>query len=321
MSPSAKPSIGFVGLGLMGYGMATNLVKAGYQVYGYDISSSALDRFQKDGGHACQTLSESTKNVDYYVCMVASAPQVQSVVFDGEDAIVKTLRRGAVFILNSTVPASYAQSVQDQFNKLGREDIYLIDSPVSGGAARAAAGTLTLMVGGSEKAIEKGEWLLKEMSAPDKLFITGGIGAGSNMKMAHQVLAGIQILAASEVMGFASKLGVDPRVVRDEVCKSEGWSWMFENRVPRMLEEDYFPGMSALTIILKDVVSTIFRACRISPLLIAASHHHCFMNNSSPRKRGSNFKFKALVFNLPPHHNLSGVIVQISSIHSHPEPN
>lgn len=274
MSPSAKPSIGFVGLGLMGYGMATNLVKAGHQVYGYDISSSTLDRFEKDGGHACQTLSESAKNVDYYICMVASAPQVQSVLFDAEDAIVKSLRRGAVFILNSTVPASYVQSVQEQFHKLGRDDIYLIDSPVSGGAARAAAGTLTLMVGGSEKALEKGEWLLKEMSAPDKLFITGDIGAGSNMKMAHQVLAGIQILAASEVMGFASKLGVDPRVVRDEVCKSEGWSWMFENRVPRMLEEDYFPGVSALTIILKDVVSAIFRACRLSVLSFAVFHRH-----------------------------------------------
>ena len=245
--------------------MATNLIKRGYQVYGYDISFSILDRFEKDGGHACQTISETTKGNDYYICMVASAPQVQNVLFDTQDAMVKTLPNGATFILCSTVPACYVKTVREQFSKLGRNDIYFVDSPVSGGAARAAAGTLTLMAGGSEAALAKAEWLLEEMSAPKKLFITGDIGEGSNMKMAHQVLAGIQILAASEVMGFASKLGVDPRKVRDEVCKSEGWSWMYENRVPRMLEEDYFPGVSTLAIILKDVVSITIGNIHQSP--------------------------------------------------------
>jgi len=259
-------SIGFVGLGLMGYGMATNLVKRGHQVYGYDLSSSTLDRFVKEGGHACQTISELTKGNNYYICMVASASQVQSVLFDNEDAIIKTLPKGASFILCSTVSASYVKSIQEQFSQLGRNDIYFIDSPVSGGAARAAAGTLTLMVGGSKEALDKVEWLLKDMSAPKKLFIAGDIGAGSNMKMAHQVLAGIQILAASEVMGFASKLGVHPGKVRDEVCTSEGWSWMYENRVPRMLEEDYFPGVSSLTIILKDIVSITIIKIHLLPL-------------------------------------------------------
>ena len=258
-STHQKPSIGFIGLGLMGYGIATNLVRKGYQVHGYDISSSTLDRFEKDGGHACQTISELTKGNDYYICMVASVSQVQSVLFDTEDAIIKTLPKGSTFVLCSTVPASYVKSVQEQFSKLDRNDIYFVDSPVSGGAARAAAGTLTIMAGGSETALAKAKWLLKDMSASKKLFIVGDIGAGSNMKMAHQVLAGIQILAASEAMGFASKLGIDPRKIRDEVCTSDGWSWMYENRVPRMLEEDYFPGVSALTIILKDVVSITIR--------------------------------------------------------------
>lgn len=235
--------------------MATNLVRRGYQVYGYDISSSTLDRFEKDGGHACQTISELTKGNEYYICMVASASQVQSVLFDTEDAMIKTLPKGATFILCSTVPASYVKSVQEQFSKLDRNDIYFVDSPVSGGEARAAAGGLTLMAGGSKIALTKAERLLKDMSAPQKLFIAGDIGAGSNMKMAHQVLAGIHILAASEVMGFASKLGADPRKIRHEVCTSEGWSWIYENRVPRMLEEDYFPGVSTLAIILKDIVS------------------------------------------------------------------
>jgi len=88
--------------------------------------------------------------------------------------------------------------------------------------------------------------------------VKGGVGGGSNLKMVHQVLAGIQILAVSEAMGLASWLGLDRKAVRDEVIKSGGWSWMFENRSERMLDEDYFPGVSALTIILKDVVRFYF---------------------------------------------------------------
>lgn len=111
------------------------------------------------------------------------------------------------------------------------------------------------MAGGSPAALEKGHAILAAMAAETKLYIVeGGVGQGSNMKMVHQVLAGIQILAASEAMGLAARMGLDPRKVRDKVLGSEGWSWMFENRVERMLVEDFFPGVSALTIILKDVV-------------------------------------------------------------------
>lgn len=166
------------------------------------------------------------------------------------------LPKNSTLLLASTVPSSYAQSVASQLENLGRTDISFIDCPVSGGAARAAAGTLSLMVGASDSAIQKGRWLLQELSDTNKLFIVpGGIGQGSNLKMLHQVLAGIQILASSEAMGFAARLGLDAKEVRERVVGSDSWSWMFENRSTRILGEDYFPGVSALTIILKDVVS------------------------------------------------------------------
>lgn len=110
------------------------------------------------------------------------------------------------------------------------------------------------MAGASPAALEKGKWLLAEMSDPKKLFIVdGGIGQGSNMKMVHQVLAAVHILATSEAMGLAARFGLDPQRVREAVLESEAWNWMFENRTTRILKEDYFPGESALTIILKDV--------------------------------------------------------------------
>ncbi|KAF2758377.1 hypothetical protein EJ05DRAFT_349829 [Pseudovirgaria hyperparasitica] len=251
---TTKPSIGFCGLGAMGFGMATHFVERGYIVKGFDISQASLDRFEQAGGVPVATLQESAEGNDFYICMVATAQQAQSAIFDDAKPIIKGLPNGATLLLCSTVPATYAQSVAQQLQQLGRSDISLIDCPVSGGAARAVNGTLTIMAGASPEAIAKGQWLLKEMSGENKLFIVdGGIGQGSNMKMVHQVLAAIHILAASEGMGLAVKLGLDPRIVVERVNGSAAWSWMWENRTTRMLNEDYYPGVSALTIILKDV--------------------------------------------------------------------
>jgi 3-hydroxyisobutyrate dehydrogenase len=117
------------------------------------------------------------------------------------------------------------------------------------------------MAGASDAALEKGKFLLQAMSDANKLYLVpGGIGAGSNMKMVHQVLAGIHILGASEAMGFAAQLGLDAVKTADAIKSSDSWTWMHENRLQRMLEEDWHPGASALTIILKDVVSFEFAA-------------------------------------------------------------
>ncbi|CAI7619080.1 unnamed protein product [Penicillium bialowiezense] len=249
----SKPSIGFVGLGAMGFGMATHLVKEGYSVHGFDVFPASVERFAAAGGIPTSSLQESAREKDFYVCMVASAPQVQSVLF-GEAGIVAALPQNATLLLCSTVAATYAQSVAAELAALGRSDISFIDAPVSGGALRAAAGTLSIMAGAPEAALEKGRFLLQEMSDANKLYLVpGGIGAGSNMKMVHQVLAGIHILGASEAMGFAARLGLGAVATADAIKGSASWSWMHENRLQRMLDEDWHPGASALTIILKDV--------------------------------------------------------------------
>ena len=113
------------------------------------------------------------------------------------------------------------------------------------------------MAGGSDEALNSARELLQTLSDKDKLYLVpGGVGAGSNMKMLHQVLAAIHILAASEGMGFAARLGLNARDTAARILdgKSGSWTWMLENRFPRMVEEDWNPGASALTIILKDVV-------------------------------------------------------------------
>jgi 3-hydroxyisobutyrate dehydrogenase len=246
----------------MGFGMATHLVKQGYPVTGFDVWQPTLDKFSAAGGTPSTTLSASAKDKEFYIVMVATAQQAQSAFFESEDGgIVDSLPKGATLILCSTVPSAYAQSVEKQLKERGREDIHFIDAPVSGGAIRAADGTLSIMAGASAAAFEKGQWLLEELSAPSKLFIVqGGIGAGSNMKMVHQVLAAIQILSTSEAYGFAARLGLNGKDVYEKVLQSQGWSWMFENRSMRTLKEDYFPGASAVGIIMKDSVSLLSKS-------------------------------------------------------------
>lgn len=165
------------------------------------------------------------------------------------------LPQNATLLLCSTVAASYAQSVAAELASRGRSDIHFVDAPVSGGAKRAADGTLSIMAGGSDSSLQVARELLQAMSAPSKLYLVpGGVGAGSNMKMVHQVLAAIHILGASEAMGFAAHLGLDAVKTAERIKNSEAWTWMHENRFPRMVEEDWNPGASALTIILKDAV-------------------------------------------------------------------
>lgn len=250
---SPKPDIAFIGLGAMGFGMATHLIKQGYRVTGFDVYGPTLDRFKAEGGLAATTPAAAVKDKDFCVCMVATAQQAQAVLLEGDDAAVPALRKGAAVLLCSTVPCSYVQGLARELEDAGRADILLVDAPVSGGSSRAADGTLSIMAGAPDAAMDKARFLLQELSDPKKLYLVqGGIGAGSNMKMVHQVLAANQILSASEAMGFASHLGLDLEPTMAAINASQGRSWMFEHRTPRMLHPDFQPLSSALTIILKD---------------------------------------------------------------------
>lgn len=270
---SGKHPVAFIGLGAMGYGMAVNLVKEGFQVTGFDVYGPTLERFSKDGGLVAKTPADAVSGKQYCVCMVATAQQAQSVLLDGENAALTALPSGAVIFLCSTVPCSYVQGLEKELEARGRGDILLIDCPVSGGAIRAANGTLSIMAGASAAALEKGRHILQVMSDSQKLYIGGEIGAGSNIKMCHQVLAANQILSASEAMGFARHLDLDLQSTGAYLIKSEGWSWMLENRMPRILDANHGPLASAVTIILKDTSIITQEARRVgfpTPMTSAA---------------------------------------------------
>jgi len=269
---SSKPQIGFCGLGAMGFGIATHLVKSGYTVKGFDVYPAPVKRFAQAGGVPASSLKDSATDCPFYICMVATSAQAEGALW-GPEGIVDALPQNATLILASTVPSTYSSALHDRLMKY-RSDLVFVDSPVSGGAARAAAGTLSLMSSCSNPGgLDKAKFLLQEVADEKKLYLVeGGAGQGSNMKMVHQVLAGVHILASAEGMGLAARLGLDPKLVQERMHEGEdAWSWMCENRGPRMQTEDYYPGVSALTIILKDVgiVTTMARVANFRVPLVS----------------------------------------------------
>lgn len=128
----------------------------------------------------------------------------------------------------------------------------VVDSPVSGGTIRAANGSLTILSSGSPEALASSKKILDDMAATLHV-IPGDIGAASKVKMVNQLLAGVHIAASAEAMGLAAKMGLNTRTVFDVIRNAAGNSWMFENRVPHMLENDWTPH-SALDIFVKDMV-------------------------------------------------------------------
>lgn len=254
----------------MGFGMATHLVKQGYPVTGFDVWPPTLERFQSAGGLIASSPADAVRGKDYVVCMVATAQQAQSVLLEGENPAIDALEKDVSLLLSSTVSCGYVQSLAMQIAAKGRGDVQLVDCPVSGGAGRAADGTLSIMAGGLDPALEKGQFLLQELSDSSKLYIVkGGIGQGSNMKMVHQVLAAVKILATGESLGFAQRLGLDLKETYDAITNSDAWAWMFWHRAPRVLSE-FKPIASAISIILKDagiITSEAARAGYPTPMV------------------------------------------------------
>lgn len=274
---ASNPPVSFIGLGAMGFGMATHLLQEGYPVTGFDVYPPTLERFlqhaQANGTHnhasTASTPAAAVQSTPFVICMVATAAQAHAVLFAGPEPAVAALPQGAVLLLCSTVPCAYVRdTLAHALAEAGRGDVLVVDAPVSGGTTRAAAGTLSIMAGGSDEALDKARPLLQAMADPDKLYIVkGGVGAGSNLKMCHQVLAANQILSASEALGFAKHLGLDLGQTAEAVKKSRGASWMFENRLPRILAEEAegksSTVASAVTIILKDagIITSEARRC------------------------------------------------------------
>ncbi|GAA3370244.1 NAD(P)-dependent oxidoreductase [Streptomyces antimycoticus] len=272
----AQPRVGVVGLGAMGLGMARCLRKAGYEVGVHDLRPEVAEGFARDGGTAFASPGDLAAAVDVVVGVVVNAAQVESVLF-GADGAAARLRPGAVFVMCSTVDPGWSAELG---GRLAERGVLYLDAPISGGAARAAAGELTMMTSGSAAAYAVADPVLEAMSAT--VYRLGEqAGLGSKVKIVNQLLAGVHIAAAAEAMALGLKAGVPAEALYEVITHSAGNSWMFENRMAHVLAGDY-TALSAVDIFVKDL-GLVLDSARPErfPLPLAATAHQMFLQASA----------------------------------------
>ncbi|MFI6874016.1 L-threonate dehydrogenase [Streptomyces sp. NPDC050400] len=273
---SAPPRVGVVGLGAMGLGMAGSLRRAGHDVAVHDLRAEVAADFAADGGEAFATAGDLAAAVDVLVGVVVNAAQVESVLF-GPDGAAARLRPGSVFVMCSTVDPGWSAELAGRLAELG---VRYLDAPISGGAARAATGDLTMMTSGSPAAYALADPFLDAMSAT--VYRLGELpGLGSKVKIVNQLLAGVHIAAAAEAMALGIRAGVPAEALYEVITHSAGNSWMFENRMAHVLAGDYTP-LSAVDIFVKDL-GLVLDAARPErfPLPLAATAHQMFLQASA----------------------------------------
>ncbi|XP_010693952.2 uncharacterized protein LOC104906826 isoform X1 [Beta vulgaris subsp. vulgaris] len=268
--------VGFIGLGAMGFGMATHLLRSSFTVTGYDVYEPTLSRFIEAGGLVGNSPLEVSKGVDVLVIMVANEAQAESVLF-GDQGAIQALSEGAAIILSSTVSPAYVAQLEQ---RLQGKNLKLVDAPVSGGVKRACSGTLTVMASGTDEALKQCVPVLSALS--EKLYIIkGGCGAGSCVKMVNQLLAGVHIASAAEALAFGARLGLHTRNLFQILTTTSGTSWMLENRGPHMVDNDFTP-YSQLNIFVKDLgIVSHECASRKIPLHVAVTAHQLFLAGSA----------------------------------------
>ncbi|WP_292180474.1 L-threonate dehydrogenase [Mesorhizobium sp.] len=268
--------VAVIGLGSMGFGMATSLRRAGFEVTGFDVNDQMVARFVATGGRGAQSPAEAAQAADVVISVVVNAAQTEAILF-GADGVAEALPEGSVFVSSATMDPDVARNLAARLETTGR--LYL-DAPISGGSVRAAEGALTVLASGSAAAFAKARPALDAMAA--KLYELGDEpGVGAAFKMINQLLAGVHIAAASEAVAFAARQGLDIRKVYEVITASAGNSWMFENRVPHVLDGDYAP-RSAVDIFVKDlgIVQDMARSAKF-PVPVAAAALQMFLMTSA----------------------------------------
>ena len=268
--------VGLIGLGAMGLGMAQSLRRAGGQVHVYDVRAEACTAFAAEGGVACGSPAELAAQCEVVISVVVNAAQTEQVLF-GPAGAAAAMQRGSLFVMCSTVDPNWSMALEQ---RLAAQGILYLDAPISGGAAKAASGQMTMMTAGRPEAYEKAGTLLAAMAA--KVYRLGDrAGNGSKVKIINQLLAGVHIAAAAEAMALGLREGVDAAALYEVITHSAGNSWMFENRMAHVLAGDYTP-LSAVDIFVKDlgIVLDVARASKF-PLSLSSTAHQMFMQASS----------------------------------------
>lgn len=228
--------IGFIGLGIMGTPMATNLLKAGHDVTVYNRTIAKAEKLRSLGASVAESPKQVAANAEIIIVIVSDTPDVHDVLF-GEHGVAEGLTPGKIVIDMSTISPEATVGFAERLQTLGCD---LLDAPVSGGDTGAIAGTLTIMVGGRKEAFEKCRAVLSVLGK--NIVHVGASGKGQCTKMVNQVICSLNIVAMTEGLLLAKQTGLDLARTLQVVAGGAAGSWMLNNLAPRILQGDFAPG-------------------------------------------------------------------------------
>ena len=228
--------IGFIGTGVMGKGMAANLMKAGYKVLVYNRTKAKAEELIEKGATWKDTVAEVAREANVIITIVGYPKDVRE-VYLGENGIIENAKAGSYLIDMTTSSPKLAKEI---YEAAKARNLHALDAPVSGGDVGAKEARLSIMVGGDAEAFEEVKPIFEVMGK--NIVLQGGAGAGQYTKMSNQIAIASNMLGVCEAMAYAIKAGLDPKVVLKSIESGAAGSWSLSNYTPRMLSGDFEPG-------------------------------------------------------------------------------
>jgi putative dehydrogenase len=240
--------VGIVGAGAMGMAMAKNLHGRGHRVWVRDVLPAVDAEARAVGLQVSESAAALASHVDIVIVVVLNASQIEDVLF-GADGVVHAKGGAKTVMLCSTIAPDDTTRFAE---RLAQRGIATIDAPISGGPARAQAGTMSMMIAAPPAAAAPFATLLQDL-AEKRFVVSETVGDGAKAKLVNNLLAGINLVAGAEALALSTKLGLDAQAMFEIIRVSSGQSWVFEDRMARALTEDYSPPRAAAHILTKDM--------------------------------------------------------------------
>jgi 2-hydroxy-3-oxopropionate reductase len=234
-------TVGFIGLGVMGRPMATNLIKRGFSLVVHNRSQAAVEDLVALGAARAASPAEVARRTNRIVTMLPDSPDVE-LVLEGPDGVFGAIQRDTIVIDTSSIAPAAARRLEQRAATLGA---WLLDAPVSGGEVGAIQATLSIMVGGDADAFAAVKPILDAMGSPDRVVRIGESGAGQTCKVCNQMVIGGTLAAVAEAFALARKAGVEPGLVRQALLGGFAASRVLEVHGERILQSNYKPGFRA----------------------------------------------------------------------------
>ena len=230
--------IGFIGLGIMGGGMAHNLLKAGFDVTVWNRTAVRMEPLVAAGAKAGRSPADVAAQCDVILVCVSDTPDVTAVIL-GADGVIESAKAGSLVVDHSTISPTATKEIAAQLSAKG---VHMLDAPISGGSEGAAKGTLSIMVGGDAAQFERALPVFQAMGKT--ITHVGGTGAGQTVKLVNQILVVVTMLGVAEALLFAEAGGLDLAKTLTAVSGGAAGSWSLSNRGPQMVQRDWRPGFT-----------------------------------------------------------------------------